>query len=206
MASSEIASQFQRLFDNAIAGNIVPGAQFVVFNKDKYLINGVSGYSKLPAKGEPKGVKMRLDDIHLIASTAKIAVSILALLILERRLAKNGMGLVDLDNHEKFAEIVPEFKRGSGSPVTKIIVGFKPELNEDGQRVPILKDVEGQVTLRMLLTHTAGFAYFVGFPIWFSSYIRDGVSKDICSSTIPLWLRWCVFFFLFSGSHVDAFQ
>lgn len=168
MASSEIVSQFQQLFDDAIANGVVPGSQFVVFNKDKYLVNGVSGHSKLPAEGQPDGVKMRLDDIHLIASTGKITISVLALLILERKLAKNGMGLDDLDDHDKFAEIVPEFKQGSGSLVNKVIVGYESELNKDGQRVPILKDAEGQVTLRMLLTHTAGFAYSVSLPIGFS--------------------------------------
>ncbi|KAF9519460.1 hypothetical protein BS47DRAFT_1336893 [Hydnum rufescens UP504] len=80
--------------------------------------------------------------------------------ILEKGLCPNGMTLADLDNHEKLVQVLPEFKHGSTSLVSKIIVGFKKELGADGKKVPILRDYEGKVTLRMLLTHTSGLAYY----------------------------------------------
>lgn len=198
MALSRFTSQFQELFDDATTRGIVPGAQFVVFNKDRVLVNGVSGYSKLPTDDDPTGELMRPDDVHRIASAGKIGVSALVLIALERKLAKNGMGLDDLDDHDKFVEIVPEFKKSSGSLVTKIVTGFEPELNENGQKIPILKDADGSITLRMLLTHTAGMGsgvrshYFpsltqlttLSTPQFNNPFISEIVSSRLCPFTV----------------------
>lgn len=108
---------------------------------------------------------MTLENTHWIASAGKPTVSLLALIILERGLVPNGMNLNDLDNHEKLIEILPEFRHGSGSLVTKIIEGFEPHLNAEGKKVPILRDVKKKVTLRMLLTHTAGLSYAWNNPL-----------------------------------------
>lgn len=173
MIHPDIASQFQKLFDDATTNVVVPGAQFVVFNKDEILVNGVSGYSKLPTDDDPVGARMRVDDIHRIASAGKIAVAVLVLIVLERKLAPNGMGLDDLDDHDKLVELLPEFKKRGGSLVTKIITGFEPELSKDGRKVPILKDADEGITMRMLLTHTAGLGTNVSHHYSWRRYSAD---------------------------------
>ena len=44
--------------------------------------------------------------------------------------------------------------------LTKIVTGYKDERDQDGKKVMILKDRTKPVTLRHLLTHTAGLAYY----------------------------------------------
>jgi CubicO group peptidase (beta-lactamase class C family) len=156
-----IAQKFQDLFDKAVATDVFPGAQFVVFDKENILINGVSGYAILPSENDPKGLLMQKDATHYLASCTKISVSLLCLIVLERGLGNSGMRLDDLDDHEKLIKVLPEFKLGSGNWVTKLIEGFGPELGVDGKKVPILRDAKTEVTLRMLLTHTVGLAYWV---------------------------------------------
>lgn len=163
----------QSLFDNAVSNSIAPGFQFVVFDKTHFVVNGVAGQLSLPesntdgpiASPLKEGIPMTAEHNHWLASAGKIAVSIIALMILERGAAKNGISLSDLDNHEKLVEILPEFKLGSDSVLTKIIDGFEPKLNEKGQKVPILRDAKAKVTLRMLFTHTAGLSVMVRFGL-----------------------------------------
>jgi CubicO group peptidase (beta-lactamase class C family) len=156
-----IAQKFQDLFDRAVANDVFPGAQFVVFDEENILINGVSGHAMLPSENDPHGSLMQKDTPHCIASCTKISVSLLCLMMLERGLGNSGMRLDDLDDYEKLIKVLPEFKLGSGNWVTKIIEGFEPELGADGKKVPILRDAKTEVTLRMLLTHTTGLAYMV---------------------------------------------
>jgi CubicO group peptidase (beta-lactamase class C family) len=147
---------FQKFVDDAVANGYAPGFQFTVFNKDSLIANGASGLADVPSE-----TPFRKDHILILASCSKICMSIIALRILENGLCSNGMTLADLDDHEKLVDILPEFKLGSGSPVTKIIDGYEKELGPDGKKVPILHDCTRKVTLRMLLTHTSGLAYYV---------------------------------------------
>lgn len=150
----------QDLFDSAVGHGAAPGFQFTVFDKDQILVNGVSGHAAISSESS-ESIHMRADHVHCIASAGKIATSVVALIILERGLAENGMTLNELDSHDKLVEILPEFKHGSGHPVTKIIEGFEPGLDAAGRKIPVLRDVRGKVTLRMLMTHTAGLSYVV---------------------------------------------
>lgn len=147
----------QEFFDNAVAKGIAPGFQFSVFDKDSLIASGTSGL--VDAGSE---TAFRKDHIVWLASCSKICISIIVLHILENGLCSNGMTLSDLDDHEKLVQILPEFKLGSGSSVSKIIYGYEKELGPDGKKVPILHDCTGKVTLRMLLTHTSGLSYNVG--------------------------------------------
>ena len=175
MPFTDAQKPIQDLFDSAVARDIAPGFQFTVFDKNHLLVNGVSGHAKVSGESsEP--VPMRANHCHWIASASKIVVSIVALKILERGLGKNGMTLDDLDNHDKLVEILPEFKRGSGHLVTKIIEGFEPTLGADGRKIPVLHDVKRGITLRMLMTHTAGLTYDV--CDWLSaSFMRGSKSR-----------------------------
>lgn len=181
------SSKIHDLFAAAIAKKSLPGAQVVVFNKDSFLVNEALGFSSLPSDEHPDGVLMTPESVHWIASAGKPTVSLLALIILERGLAPNGMTLGDLDNHEKLVQILPEFKHGSGSLVTKIIEGFERHLDADGRKIPILRDAKNKVTLRMLLTHTAGLSYAVRLHIailWMTPLIRP------ISGTTPSLMSW----------------
>lgn len=179
--------QIHNLFAVAIAKKFLPGVQVVVFNKDTFLVNEALGFSTLPSDDHPEGVLMTPGNTHWIASAGKLTVSLLALIILERGLVPNGMTLNDLDHHEKLIEILPEFKHGSGSLVTKIIEGFEPHLDPEGKKVPILRDAKNKVTLRMLLTHTAGLSYAV------SPVVLDGWMMVLIvwsSGIIPSLMNW----------------
>jgi methyl acetate hydrolase len=146
----------QKFFDDAVAQGLAPGFQFAVFDKDSLIASGSSGLVDAVS-----GTPFRNDHIIWLASCSKLSISIMVLHILEKGLCPNGMTLADLDDHEKLVQVLPEFKHGSTSLVSKIIVGFEKELGSDGKKVPILRDYEGKVTLRMLLTHTSGLAYYV---------------------------------------------
>ncbi|KAF8311377.1 beta-lactamase/transpeptidase-like protein [Clavulina sp. PMI_390] len=194
----------QELFDHAVASKIAPGFQFVLFDQDSFLINGVSGLnlssqatdSQVARSSNPSHeTKMAKNDVHWIASAGKLVVALVSLIILERNLAHNGMSFADLDDHEKLVEIVPEFKRGSGSLVTQIIDGWEDGLDEQGRRRPRLREAETLITLRMLFTHSAGFNFPWAHPLiaeWFIP--SDGsvplkqprISGLIDSFTLPL--------------------
>jgi methyl acetate hydrolase len=156
---TNISPVFQSFIDDAVANGVAHGFQCVVFDRDSLLFNGVSGLASGPSEHAPKGKPFKPETLVWTASCTKLAVSLIVLHILERGLAKSGFSLKDLDNHEALVEVLPEFKHGSGSLVTKIIEGFEDELGSDGKKVMKLRDAKGKVTLRMLLTHTAGLAY-----------------------------------------------
>ena len=151
---SKDTTAFQTLIDDAVSKGIAPGFQAVVFNKDKILFNGVSGYSLIPSQIDPKGVEMTPSTIFWVASFTKLVAHLLALQAIERGLI-SGFTMDDLDNHEKLVEILQELRQGSRTLVTKILEGWE---EKDGEKVMKLKDVKNKITLRMLLTHTSGFA------------------------------------------------
>ncbi|KAF8316590.1 beta-lactamase/transpeptidase-like protein [Clavulina sp. PMI_390] len=168
LSSPEIRDAIQKLFDHAASSSIAPGYQFVVFDREAILVNGVSGYSDIPSPAEKgasdsassEGVKMRPDHIHRIASASKLALSIVALIALERGLTNNGMTIADLDNHDKLVEILPEFKVGGGNWVTKIFECWEDGHDEEGRKIPRLRDAKAPVTFRMLFTHSTGLGIF----------------------------------------------
>lgn len=167
------------LFDSAVSNRVAPGFQYVVFDRDRFLIDSVSGVSRLAIpnvedKQQPPAPALpaKGDDVHAIASAGKIASSILALIVLDKGLGKNGMTLADLDDHEKLVEILPEFKLGStrahtsdhSSLLTKVLEGFEDGVGSDGKKIMTLRNCKTPITLRMLMTHSAGLAYPVSRP------------------------------------------
>ncbi|KAF9514487.1 hypothetical protein BS47DRAFT_1361694 [Hydnum rufescens UP504] len=122
----------QKFFDDAVAQGLAPGFQFSYCEWRLGLVDAVSG------------TPFRNDHILSLVSCTKISISIVVLYILEKGLCPNGMTLADLDDHEKLVQVLPEFKHGSTSLVSKIIVGYEKELGPDGKKVPILHDYEGK--------------------------------------------------------------
>ena len=131
----------------------------MVFDRDSFIFNGVSGLSSVPSETAPNGIPFKPETLVWIASCTKISISLIALHIIERGLTKSGFSMGDLDNHDALIEVLPEFRHGSGSLVTKIIEGFEDGHDKDGKKIMKLRDARGRVTLRMLLTHTAGMSY-----------------------------------------------
>jgi len=156
---------FQSFLDDAVEKGVAPGFQCVVFDRESVLFNDVSGNATGPSDTAPEGIPFRPDTLVWLASASKISLSLIVLHIVERGLAKIGFSMKDLDSHEALVEVLPEFRHGSGSLVTKILEGFEEELGEDGKKVMKLRDAKGQVTLRMLLTHTAGMALYWNNPL-----------------------------------------
>ncbi|KIJ53961.1 hypothetical protein M422DRAFT_153616 [Sphaerobolus stellatus SS14] len=175
-SQTPLQAQIQVLIDNAVEKKVAPGLQCVVFAGDQTLFNGVSGYATIPTASDPNGSAMTQNNILWVASCTKLVTCLVVLHIVDRGVAKN-FTLDDIDNHEKLVEVLPEFKHGSGSILTKILEGFEDELGPDGKKVMKLRDAKGKVTLRMLLTHSAGLGFGWNNPLLAELYTPSDGSK-----------------------------
>ncbi|KAK4988997.1 hypothetical protein LTR50_003593 [Elasticomyces elasticus] len=127
-------SSFEHEFETAVAQHKIPGAVLAATNKD-------GSFTYLRAFGV-RSLKTNesLDVNHVmrIASCTKLMTSIAAMQCVER-------GLVGLD--DDLAPVMPDLAG------LKVLHGFA----EDGE--PVLKERKNAITLRQLLTHTAGLGY-----------------------------------------------
>ena len=141
--SSQAKSTIQSTLDactNKAGGSGIPGLVFCAIDKDgKYLTQQVSGQHGLET---PK--PMTLDTVFWIASCTKMITGIACMQLSEQ-------GKIDLDSSEQLYKYCPELKE-------------KKVLDESGKLV----QRKGEITLRMLLTHTAGFGY-----TFFNERLRD---------------------------------
>lgn len=122
-----------RVLEEAIAEGKVPGVVAIAVNEDGNFYEGTAGKRAL---GD--GPDMTLDTVFWLASMTKAITSIAAMQLVERQ-------LVTLD--EPLAAKLPQLAE------VQVLEGFD-ENNEPRFRAP-----KRQITLRHLLTHTAGFAY-----------------------------------------------
>ncbi|KZP27293.1 beta-lactamase/transpeptidase-like protein [Athelia psychrophila] len=132
MSSSTLEETFRTAIDN----KIIPGAVLVATNKA-----GTLNYAK--AFGQtgvsPDATPLTLDSTFWIASCTKLLVTISALQCVER-------GLLSLDSPDDIARLLPEIAA--------------PEiLSLDATGTPITVPAKNRITLRQLLTHTAGLSY-----------------------------------------------
>lgn len=118
----------------------LPGATVVVVGRDGQELFAHSAGRRGVASAEP----MSLDNVFWIASCTKAVTGIACMQLVER-------GLLSLDDGEQVEGLCPELKT-------------LEVLREDG--TPEAK--KKAITLRMLLTHTAGFGY-----AFFNERLRD---------------------------------
>jgi CubicO group peptidase (beta-lactamase class C family) len=113
----------------------VPGVVALAANRDGVIYEGAFGERALGS-----GIAMTLDTVFWVASMTKVITSTCALQLVER-------GLLELDAP------LPQLAHA------QVLVGF------DHSGSPLLRAPARPVTLRHLLTHTAGFGYDVWNPM-----------------------------------------
>lgn len=116
----------------------VAGLVFVAIDKNGDEIAAAASGKK--GVGESRA-PMDLDTVFWIASCTKIIATMACMQAVEQ-------GLLQLDDHESLYKLCPELKD-------------KQVLKDDGTLEPKKKEI----TLRMLLSHTAGFGYEL-YVIW----------------------------------------
>ncbi len=123
----------QQVLDNAVADGRVPAVAAAFATRDGVRFCGAAG-NRCVAGGDP----LRSDSIFRIASMTKAITTFAALQLVEA-------GRVGLD--DDVSRILPEIGK------RQLLEGF------DDRGKARLRPVRGTITLRQLLTHTAGFGY-----------------------------------------------
>ncbi len=137
------------LLRRATESGDVPGVVAMAATADGPAYEGVFGTRALPA-----GPAMTADSVFWIASMTKAITSTAAMLLVER-------GKLALDS--PIAEVLPAL----ASP--QVLEGF------DAAGKPRLRPARRPITLRHLMTHTAGF----GYDIWNADLLRYEEQKGI---------------------------
>jgi methyl acetate hydrolase len=128
-----MTGRMDETLDRAAATAVVPGAIAIVGDRDRVVYERAVG--RLSAdRGEP----VRADTMLWLASLAKAITSVAALQLVERR---------SLDLEQPVASVLPAFGE------LQVLEGFEGD-------VPRLRAPARQGTVRHLLTHTAGLAYW----------------------------------------------
>ncbi|RDW65758.1 serine hydrolase domain-containing protein [Aspergillus mulundensis] len=131
--TEETLSTLRTLVDNACADpkTTIPGATVVIVDKTGTELFAHSAGKRGAHSSEP----MTLDNIFWIASCTKMLVGVAVMQLVEKN-------ILNLDDKEQIESLCPELRD------LKV-------LKEDGT----LEEKKNAITLRMLLTHTAGFGY-----------------------------------------------
>jgi len=137
-ASAQAAKQIDGVLRQAVDAREVPGVVAMVATDKGVLYEGAFGARALDA-----GPAMTLDSYFRIASMTKAIASVAAMQLVEQ-------GKLKLD------EPVPNIDPTLGSP--QVLDGF------DASGAPKLRPAKRAITLRHLLTHTAGFGYEQWYP------------------------------------------
>ena len=122
-----------QVLSDAVASGQVPGVVAVAANADGTIYQGAFGH-RSAAGGPP----MTLDTVFRIASMTKAVTGAAVMQLVEQ-------GRIGLDQPAE--EILPFLRQ------TQVLDGY------DAAGKPILRAPRGTITLRKLLTHTAGFVY-----------------------------------------------
>lgn len=125
-----------------IVAKEIPGVVAMAANEASVVYEGAFGVRNMAA-----GISMSTDTIFRIASMVKLLTSVAALQLVER-------GKLNLD--EPAARIDPTLG------TAQVLTGF------DAKGVPQLRAPLKPITLRHLLSHTAGFSY----PLWDPAVVR----------------------------------
>ncbi|KAH7098356.1 beta-lactamase/transpeptidase-like protein [Auriculariales sp. MPI-PUGE-AT-0066] len=151
MSTIHLQTKLQQIVDNAVSGGL-PGLTFGTLYRDEsgavQKVWASSGSLPLPEDG--KSVELSPDTLLPIFSCVKLVVAIAVMQLVER-------GQIGLD--DSVADILPEL----------VANGIA---QEDGSRSPLTSTV----TVRMLLTHTAGLGYATtsrAFVAWYSKQSQE---------------------------------
>ena len=130
--------QVDQLLEAATDRGDVPGVVAMAATRDGPVYQGASGSRALP-----DGPAMTVDTVFWIASMTKAITSTAAMQLVEQ-------GKLSLD--WPISEVLPELA------TPQVLEGF------DAAGEPILRPARRPITLRHLLTHTAGFVYDIWSP------------------------------------------
>src|SRR5580700_8059348 len=133
-----LAQRADRLLTEATASGAIPGVVAMATTADETIYQGAFGKA-IPADDAP----IALDTVFHIASMTKAITGAGAMQLVEQ-------GRIKLD--QPAGEIISQL----GEP--QVLDGF------DTTSTPKLRPARGTITLRNLLTHTAGYAYDVWNP------------------------------------------
>jgi CubicO group peptidase (beta-lactamase class C family) len=131
-------TRIQTLLNDAAAKGDVPGVAVAAVLPDGEIVTAAAGI-----RDAGSGAKMAPDTVVLLASMTKAVTAAATMQLVEQ-------GKLELD--APIARVLPEL----GS--VQVLEGF------DEQNKPRLRPAKGQITLRHLLTHTAGFVYHIWNP------------------------------------------
>jgi len=138
-----------RLLSAAAEKSEIPGVVALAATAQGPIYQGAAGKRALPA-----GPAMTVDSVFWIASMTKAITSTAAMQLVER-------GKLTLD--KPISEVLPELA------APKVLDGF------DAAGEPKLRAAKRPITLRHLITHTAGF----GYDIWSPDLLRYEEKKGI---------------------------
>jgi methyl acetate hydrolase len=149
----DLKQRADRILSNAVAGGAVPGVVAMATDREGLLYEGAFGERTLGS-----GQAMTLDTVGWIASMTKAITSVAAVQCVER-------GQLDLDAPaHKVCPLIGE---------AQVLTGF------DANGRPTYRAPRRPVTLRHLLTHSAGFSY----EIWNTDIAKVQAALDIPSVT-----------------------
>jgi len=141
-----LQAEVQAILDRGVSAGDVVGAAAQVVTGDGLLAAAAAG-NRSAATTEPDALPMTLDTVCWIASMTKAVTGTAAMQLVER-------GELRLD--EPASGVLPGLADA----------GVLERFDRDGQ--PVVRPARGPITLRHLLTHTAGF----GYPYWSETLLR----------------------------------
>jgi len=153
-------SQADRVLREAADAAKVPGVVAMAASREGPIYQAAFGKRALPS-----GPAMTVDTVFWIASMTKAITSTAAMQLVER-------GKLELDR--PIRELLPELA------AAKVLEGF------DAGGEPKLRPARRDVTLRHLLTHTAGFAYDIWSPDLIRYQERMGIPGVISCQNLAL--------------------
>ncbi len=153
-------SQADRVLREAADAAKVPGVVAMAASREGPIYQAAFGKRALPS-----GPAMTVDTVFWIASMTKAITSTAAMQLVER-------GKLELDR--PIRELLPELA------AAKVLEGF------DAGGEPKLRPARRDITLRHLLTHTAGFAYDIWSPDLIRYQERMGIPGVINCQNLAL--------------------
>ena len=141
-SQAEARQQIDEVLSRAVAAGEVPGVVAMAAGADGPIYQGAFGVRELGG-----GAAMTPDTVFRIASMTKALTSVAAMQLVEE-------GRLDLDAP------VPDIDPALAAP--QVLQGF------DAAGIPLLRPAKRPITLKHLLTHTAGFTY----EVWNADNLR----------------------------------